>query len=101
MSLDPGLLELLVCPACHGAVVYHERLERIDCTSCGLRYPVRDGIPIMLIDEAERPATPPGPPGPEATGASAREPLPGRADPGATRESAPEEPGPASGGPPA
>lgn len=49
------LLEILACPACKSPV----RLEgeKIVCTSgsCGLRYPVRDGIPVMLIDEAEKP----------------------------------------------
>ena len=53
--IDQELLEILACPACRAAV----RLEgeRIVCTSapCGLRYPVRDGIPVMLVEEAEKP----------------------------------------------
>ena len=49
------LIDLLICPACHGEVEYKERRERIICTACGRRYPVRDGIPVMLVDEAEMP----------------------------------------------
>jgi len=47
------LLDILACPACKADV----RLEgdRIICTRCGRRYPIRDDIPIMLIDEAELP----------------------------------------------
>ena len=51
MSIDPGLLEILACPVDHAAV--RETEERLVCTSCGRRYPIRDGIPVMLIDEAE------------------------------------------------
>ncbi|MFO8076761.1 MAG: Trm112 family protein [Egibacteraceae bacterium] len=54
-AVDPDLVELLVCPSCRGAIEYKERRELIICTACGLHYPVRDGIPIMLIDEATRP----------------------------------------------
>ena len=52
--IDKELLDILACPACHGAVELKE--EKICCKACGRRYPVRDGIPIMLIDEAERPS---------------------------------------------
>jgi uncharacterized protein YbaR (Trm112 family) len=52
--IDQELLEILACPQCKAPV----RLEndRIVCTNphCGLRYPIRDGIPVMLIEEAER-----------------------------------------------
>lgn len=50
------LLEILACPLDKAEV----RLEgdRIVCTSCGRRYPVRDDIPVMLIDEAELPGAP-------------------------------------------
>ena len=49
--IDKELLDILACPACKADV----RLEsdRIVCTKCGRRYPVKDGIPIMLIDQAE------------------------------------------------
>lgn len=52
--LDEKLLEILVCPACHAQV--EQRAERLFCQNdqCGLVYPIRDGIPIMLIDEAEK-----------------------------------------------
>ena len=55
--VDKELLDILACPKCKQPVEYDEKAERIICTSaeCGLRYPVRDGIPIMLIDEAEDP----------------------------------------------
>ena len=55
MSLDPELLAILVCPNDRGAIDYREAEEVIVCTVCGYRYPVRDGIPVMLIDEAEKP----------------------------------------------
>jgi uncharacterized protein YbaR (Trm112 family) len=55
VSVDPELLEILVCPNDRGEVTYIEADEVIVCGSCGYRYPVRDGIPVMLIDEAEKP----------------------------------------------
>lgn len=51
--IDPTLLELLACPACKTAV--REEGERLVCVRCGRRYPVRDGIPVMLVEEAELP----------------------------------------------
>jgi uncharacterized protein YbaR (Trm112 family) len=59
VSLDPELLEILVCPNDRGPVEYFEDQQVILCSTCGYRYPVRDGIPVMLIDEAEKPSTPP------------------------------------------
>jgi uncharacterized protein len=56
VSLDPELLEILVCPNDRGEVTYLEDEAVIVCGSCGYRYPVRDGIPVMLIDEAEKPS---------------------------------------------
>ncbi|MBI3615918.1 MAG: Trm112 family protein [Candidatus Omnitrophica bacterium] len=54
--IDKELLEILACPSCKSTVKLEG--ERIICTSpaCGLRFPIRDGIPVMLIDEAEKPA---------------------------------------------
>jgi len=53
MALDKELLEILACPKCKGELDYKEEEEALECTACRLRYPVRDDIPIMLIDEAE------------------------------------------------
>lgn len=55
MALAPELVALLVCPACRGKIEYKDRRHLIICTQCGLHYPVRDGIPVMLVDEATRP----------------------------------------------
>jgi uncharacterized protein YbaR (Trm112 family) len=49
--IDKELLEILACPACKGEVKLEE--EEIVCNKCGKRYPIRDGIPIMLIEEAK------------------------------------------------
>jgi hypothetical protein len=55
MNLDPGLLELLACPSCHAPLRVDEAAEELVCTSCRLAYPVRDDIPVLLIDEARKP----------------------------------------------
>ena len=52
MSIAPQLLAILVCPKCRGDLTYREPEQALDCPRCRLRYPVRDDIPIMLIDEA-------------------------------------------------
>jgi len=52
MSLSPQLLAILVCPKCKGALEYREQEQALLCQQCRLRYPVRDDIPIMLLDEA-------------------------------------------------
>ena len=49
--IDEKLITILACPACKGDV--RPEGDRIACTKCGRRYPVRDGVAIMLIDEAE------------------------------------------------
>jgi len=51
--IDKELLEILACPACKAEVRLDEPAQRIVCTQCGRRYPIRDGIPVMLIDEAD------------------------------------------------
>lgn len=50
-DVDPKLISLLACPQPHHAPVVEDG-DALVCTECGARYPVRDGIPIMLIDEA-------------------------------------------------
>ena len=53
INIDPALLEIIVCPACRsGLDVVGEELV---CSGCGLAYPVRDDIPVLLVDEARRP----------------------------------------------
>jgi hypothetical protein len=52
MALSKELLQFLVCPRCKQELVPAE--EGLDCIACGLRYPVRNGIPVMLPDQAER-----------------------------------------------
>ena len=51
--IDKELLDILACPLCKEEVKLED--DRIVCTKCGRRYPIRDGIPVMLIDEAEVP----------------------------------------------
>lgn len=55
MTIPQQLLEILVCPKCRGELEYRnqEGAETLRCHSCRLEYAVRDGIPIMLIDEAK------------------------------------------------
>ena len=54
--VDPGLLEILVCPKCKGELDVKRGGEgdetALDCASCSLSYPVEDGIPVMLVEEA-------------------------------------------------
>jgi uncharacterized protein YbaR (Trm112 family) len=52
MTLAPQLLAILVCPKCKGKLDYRDTDAVLACPVCRLRYPVRDDIPIMLIDEA-------------------------------------------------
>jgi uncharacterized protein YbaR (Trm112 family) len=52
MTLSPQLLDVLVCPRCKGALDYRVPESVLVCVPCALRYPVRDDIPVMLVDEA-------------------------------------------------
>lgn len=54
MSLDPWLLEILVCPATRTRLRYDEAAGELVSEEAGLAYPVRDGVPVMLIEEARR-----------------------------------------------
>ena len=53
--LKPELLEILCCPKCRADVRYDQPSETLTCVSCGRIYPVKDGIPIMLVDDGEGP----------------------------------------------
>ena len=52
--LDKDLLDILACPACKGDLEYDRENEKLICPTCKLRYDIKDDIPIMLIDEAEK-----------------------------------------------
>ena len=67
-QIDPALLEIIVCPADHGDLDVVEATgtgtgteagteagTELVCRTCGLAYPVRDGIPVLLVDEARTP----------------------------------------------
>ncbi len=54
MALSRELLDILVCPQCKGELELVETGSGLTCNSCRLRYPIRDGIPVMLVDEAEK-----------------------------------------------
>ena len=53
-TLDPELRAILVCPATRGPLRYDPQTEELISDEAGLAYPVRDGVPIMLVDEARR-----------------------------------------------
>ncbi len=56
MDLDAGLLEILACPSCRAELRVDQAAQELICTGCGLAYPVRDDIPVLLVDEARSPA---------------------------------------------
>ena len=53
-QIDPKLLEILVCPLTKGPLRYDHEAQELVSDQAGLAYPIRDGIPIMLVDEARR-----------------------------------------------
>ncbi len=67
-EIDPKLLEILVCPLTKAALRYDRAAQELISEEAGLAYPIRDGIPIMLVDEAralsdaEKAAAAPPPP---------------------------------------
>lgn len=54
MAIDKELLDILACPKCKGDVKLTENKDGLVCNTCKLKYPVKDDIPVMLIDEAEK-----------------------------------------------
>ena len=50
--IDQELLAIMQCPSCTGTLAERPEPPALVCSDCGLQYPVRDGIPVMLIDEA-------------------------------------------------
>ena len=57
-QIDPALLAIIVCPDCRGelALTASESGSELICQTCGLAYPVRDDIPVLLVDEARKPS---------------------------------------------
>jgi len=58
VKIDEWLLDILACPKCHASLRVDEEASELVCTGagCGLAYPVRDDIPVLLVDEARDPA---------------------------------------------
>ena len=54
MPISKDLLEILACPQCKGEVTLTATQDGLVCRACKLLYPIKDDIPIMLIDEAQR-----------------------------------------------
>jgi len=52
--MDSKLLDILVCPICKGPLLYHKDRQELVCKPDRLAYPIRDGIPVMLEDEARK-----------------------------------------------
>jgi uncharacterized protein YbaR (Trm112 family) len=53
-SLDPALLRILVCPVTRGPLRYDKPAQELISEQAGLAFPIRDGVPVMLLDEARR-----------------------------------------------
>lgn len=53
MGIDKELLDILACPKCKGKIRLTDKKDGLACERCRLVYPVKDGIPVMLIDEAQ------------------------------------------------
>lgn len=52
MAIDKELLDILACPKCKGDIHLNDKKDGLICEACRLRYPIKDDIPVMLIDEA-------------------------------------------------
>jgi uncharacterized protein len=52
MGIDKELLDILVCPKCKGDLELSEEEDSLNCKACSLKYPIKNDIPVMLIDEA-------------------------------------------------
>lgn len=53
--ISEELLAIMACPDCHGDLEERDDPPALACVACGLHYPIRDGIPVMLLEEAYRP----------------------------------------------
>ena len=53
MSIPAAIREVLACPRCHGPLTERVDGKALECEPCALAYPIRAGIPVMLVDRAE------------------------------------------------
>jgi len=80
VALDPQLLDILACPDTHHAPLeYDESAQTLTCTECARVFPIRDGIPVLLLDEATG-----GPAGGDARGGAEGKRSTGAGDAAAT-----------------
>lgn len=56
MPIKSDLLKILACPACHGKVEHDHENETLNCVECKKMYPIRDDIPVMLVEESAMPS---------------------------------------------
>ena len=54
IQIDPKMLEILVCPITFGSLIYNSETQELISNSAKLAYPIRNGIPVMLLDEARK-----------------------------------------------
>jgi uncharacterized protein YbaR (Trm112 family) len=89
-ELDPALLEILACPQCHSNVSIDYEAEEVVCVgvTCGLAFPIRDDIPIMLVEAARPMASPTRPNSPAEAASSSSTASPGSPAAKAGRSSA-------------
>lgn len=52
--IDPKLLEILACPSCKRDLIYDKENQKLVCEKCRLKFAIKDDIPIMLSDQAEK-----------------------------------------------
>lgn len=55
MQLEDWVLDIIVCPKCKSGLRPEEASSELVCTGCGLAYPVKDNIPVLLVEEARQP----------------------------------------------
>ncbi|MEO0441393.1 MAG: Trm112 family protein [Pseudomonadota bacterium] len=53
-TVDPRILDILVCPVTRSKLIYDEAAQELVSEAAGVAYPIRDGVPVMLIDEARK-----------------------------------------------
>ena len=56
-ELNEALVSILACPSCHASLIVDHEASELVCAAagCGLAYPIRNGIPVLLVDEARKP----------------------------------------------